>query len=133
MNDTTSLARRGECILRAMQLDRPDLAARLAVGWGDMAERRRVASLMRYVARKRLEEDAALNAAAAGVSYYSPTAAHTVEGFASSKRKILHRSVTLRDGIALESAEMTMNITPKTKRKRTKRIPVEGIAREARA
>jgi hypothetical protein len=90
VNDTTSLSRRGECILRAMQLDRPDLAARLAVGWGDMAERRRVASLMRYVSRKRLEEDAALNAAAAGV----PTL---------------------------------------TKRNRTNRNPVKGVARRARA
>jgi len=90
VNDTTSLARRGECMARAIDLGRPDLAARLAVGWGDMAERRRVAALMRYVSRKRLEEDAALNAAAAGV----PTL---------------------------------------TKRKRTNRIPVEGIARGARA
>jgi len=65
MNEATSRRRLAAYIARAKAVGRADLAERLCTA--DLAERRRVLSLLRYVERKRLEEDAALNAAAAGV------------------------------------------------------------------
>ena len=67
MNHTTAESRKTAAILRAIDHGRMDLADRLSVRWDDMTERRRVQSLLRYVAKARLAEDAALNAAAAGV------------------------------------------------------------------
>jgi hypothetical protein len=70
MNLTTDESRKTAAILRAIDLARIDLANRLAVGWDDMAERRRVQSLLKYHAAKQLADDAAINAQAAGVPTY---------------------------------------------------------------
>ena len=65
MNEATTRRRLSAYIARAKAVSRGDLAERFRTA--DLAERRRVLSLLRYVERKQLADDAAINAQAAGV------------------------------------------------------------------
>jgi hypothetical protein len=68
VNEATARRRLAAYIARAKAVGRGDLAERLRTA--DLAERRRVLSLLRYVERVQLADDAAINAQAAGVPTY---------------------------------------------------------------